>query len=106
MGRGTGDFAGIPVRSQSLKLRCPELMTTTFANFENHVLDDGHHFFVGQLPDSLRLEAAGFQALWNMHPEGFASPMNGMIWPRSDPYDGLLFQCDSRRVIAHCMYWT
>jgi hypothetical protein len=48
-------------------------MTTTYADFEGHVLDDGHHFFVGQLPDSLRLDAVDFDALWAMHPEGFDS---------------------------------
>jgi alkylated DNA repair dioxygenase AlkB len=46
-------------------------MTTTYADFEDHVLDDGHHFFVGRLPESLRLDAAGFEALWSIHPDSY-----------------------------------
>jgi hypothetical protein len=46
-------------------------MTTTYADFENHVLDDGHTFFVGQLPASLRLEADEFESLWAIHPDRY-----------------------------------
>ena len=49
----------------------PELMTTTYAEFEDHVLDDGHRLFVGQVPKSLRLDAAGFDALWTIHPDRY-----------------------------------
>lgn len=36
-----------------------------------HRLDDRHSFFVGALPDALRLDAAGFERLWALHPDDF-----------------------------------
>ena len=32
-------------------------MTDTYADFEAHILDDGHRLFVGRLPEDLRPEA-------------------------------------------------
>lgn len=46
-------------------------MTATYADFDDHVLDDGHHLFVGHLPESLRPDAAGFDALWALHPDRY-----------------------------------
>lgn len=36
---------------------------------EDDVLDDGHHLFVSRLPRELSPDAAGFEALWALHPE-------------------------------------
>ncbi len=46
-------------------------MTDTYADFEAHILDDGHRLFVGRLPEDLRPDAAGFEALWALHPEDY-----------------------------------
>src|SRR5262245_43650993 len=46
-------------------------MTAVYAEFENHTLDDGYHFFVGRLPDELQPDAARFEALWALHPDDF-----------------------------------
>ena len=46
-------------------------MAQTYASFEDHVLDDDHHFFVGRLPEDLRPDAAGFEALWALHPDDY-----------------------------------
>lgn len=59
------------------------LMTDSFADSEDHVLDDGRHLFVGTIPDSLRPDAAGFEILWATHPEDYhvvlmrGRPVNG-----------------------------
>lgn len=39
-------------------------MTATYADFEDHLLDDGRRFFIGRLPESLRPDKAGFDAPW------------------------------------------
>jgi alkylated DNA repair dioxygenase AlkB len=44
-------------------------MTNTYPEFEAHVLDDDHRFFVGRLPGELCPDAAGFEVLWNLHPK-------------------------------------
>jgi len=49
----------------------PEPMTDTYAEFEGHVLDDGHHGFVGRLPEALCPGQAGFDALWALHPDNY-----------------------------------
>jgi alkylated DNA repair dioxygenase AlkB len=36
-----------------------------------HRLDDRHSFFVGALPESLRLDRAAFEQLWSLHPDEF-----------------------------------
>jgi alkylated DNA repair dioxygenase AlkB len=46
-------------------------MTAPDADFDDHVLDDGHHFHVGRLPESLRPDAAGVEALWSLHPDRY-----------------------------------
>ena len=46
-------------------------MTDTYPEFEAHVLDDGHRFFVGRLPAELCPNGAGFEVLWNLHPKDF-----------------------------------
>jgi hypothetical protein len=46
-------------------------MTDSFADSEDHVLDDGHHFFVGTIPESLRPDTAWFEILWATHPEDY-----------------------------------
>src|SRR5687768_8864191 len=38
---------------------------------EKHFLDDTHVFLVGELPAELRLDAARFEELWQIHPESF-----------------------------------
>jgi hypothetical protein len=43
-------------------------MPATYAGFQDHVLDDGHHVFVGQLPEALGPDQVGFEALWTLHP--------------------------------------
>ncbi len=42
-----------------------------YPDFEAHVLDDGHHFYVGQLPDELLPDAVGFESLWGLHPDDY-----------------------------------
>lgn len=44
-------------------------MTASYVDIEDNALDDGHHLFVGRLPESLRPDAAGFDALWAIHPD-------------------------------------
>ncbi len=46
-------------------------MTNVYAEFETHVLDDGHRFFVGRLPGDLLPDAAGFESLWGLHPDDY-----------------------------------
>jgi alkylated DNA repair dioxygenase AlkB len=46
-------------------------MTDTYTEFEAHVLEDGHRFYVGRLPGNLCPDAAGFEVLWNLHPQDF-----------------------------------
>jgi alkylated DNA repair dioxygenase AlkB len=46
-------------------------MTAPYAGFADHLLDDGHHFFVGRLPEPLRPDATGFEALCALHPDDF-----------------------------------
>src|SRR4051812_31026890 len=46
-------------------------MTATYADFEGHSLDDGHPFFVGRLPEELRLDADGFEEFWALHPDAY-----------------------------------
>jgi alkylated DNA repair dioxygenase AlkB len=46
-------------------------MTAPDADLDDHVLDDGHHSHVGRLPESLRPDAAGFEALWSLHPDRY-----------------------------------
>jgi hypothetical protein len=36
-------------------------MTDIYPEFEAHVLEDGHRFFVGRLPEDLCPDAAGFE---------------------------------------------
>jgi alkylated DNA repair dioxygenase AlkB len=43
----------------------------TYAEFEAHVLDDGHRFFIGRVPGELCPNAAGFEVLWDLHPNDF-----------------------------------
>ena len=43
-----------------------------YENFECSALDDdGHLFFRGELPDRLRVDAAGFKTLWHLHPKEY-----------------------------------
>jgi alkylated DNA repair dioxygenase AlkB len=42
-----------------------------YRGFEALVLDGGGLFYTGALPDTLRVDEAGFEALWALHPEGF-----------------------------------
>jgi hypothetical protein len=46
-------------------------MTATYADLEDRVLDDGHHLFVGQVSESLRLDEAEFEAFWAIHPDSY-----------------------------------
>ncbi len=46
-------------------------MFTCYNGFERHELEDGHPFFVGELPQPLRFDAAGFEDLWCLHPAGY-----------------------------------
>ncbi len=46
-------------------------MPTAPDGFETHELDDEHVLFVGELPDALRLDETGFEALWQLHPEEY-----------------------------------
>jgi alkylated DNA repair dioxygenase AlkB len=46
-------------------------MIDTYAGFETHVLDDGHHFYVGRLPSELCPDAAGFEVLWDLQPRAY-----------------------------------
>lgn|GEM_PF-6838295 len=43
----------------------------TVLDLVEHRLDDRHSFFVGALPDALRLDGAGFDRLWALHPGDF-----------------------------------
>src|SRR4051812_12970819 len=49
----------------------PGTMSDTFDGFEAHDLDDGHRFFVGQIPGAMSPDAAGFDALWRIHPDDY-----------------------------------
>ena len=42
-----------------------------YPGFCCHVLDDGHCFYGGTLPDPLRLGAGEFEKLWDEHPADF-----------------------------------
>jgi alkylated DNA repair dioxygenase AlkB len=42
-----------------------------FDGFERHDLDGRHALYAGTLPAGLGVDAAGFEALWAMHPEDF-----------------------------------
>ncbi len=46
-------------------------MVTYYNGFERHELKDGQAFFVGELPEGLRFDAAGFEELWCLHPGGY-----------------------------------
>jgi hypothetical protein len=46
-------------------------MTDTYAEFEVHVLEDGHRFFVGRLPGKLGPDSAGFEVFWELHPSDY-----------------------------------
>jgi alkylated DNA repair dioxygenase AlkB len=46
-------------------------MTSAYVDFEDHALDDGHHLFVGRLPEGLRPDEAGFETLWALHPDDY-----------------------------------
>lgn len=46
-------------------------MAAHYAGFEEHVLDDGHRFFVGRLPDDLLVTPERFEGLWALHPEDY-----------------------------------
>ncbi|WP_435016589.1 alpha-ketoglutarate-dependent dioxygenase AlkB [Tundrisphaera sp. TA3] len=46
-------------------------MTVRYAGFEDYLLDDGHHFFAGRLPEHLRLDEVGFESLWAIHPDQY-----------------------------------
>jgi alkylated DNA repair dioxygenase AlkB len=46
-------------------------MTDTYAEFAAHVLDDGHRFFVGRLPNELSPDADEFEVLWDLHPDDY-----------------------------------
>lgn len=39
--------------------------------FKQHQLDERHQFYVGTLPERLRLSENEFEELWNLHPEEF-----------------------------------
>ncbi len=39
--------------------------------FERHALNDRHGFFSGSLPSALRPDSAGFEKLWDLHPDAF-----------------------------------
>src|SRR5262249_35752111 len=49
----------------------PSPMPDTYPEFEAHVLEDGHRFFVGRLPGELCPDEAGFEALWGLHPSDY-----------------------------------
>jgi hypothetical protein len=46
-------------------------MTDTYPDFEAHVLEDGHRFFVGRLPAELCPAESGFEALRDLHPNDY-----------------------------------
>jgi hypothetical protein len=46
-------------------------MTDTYAEYEAHVLDDSHRFFVGRLPEELRPDADEFKVLWDLRPNDY-----------------------------------
>lgn len=46
-------------------------MSDTFDGFEALDLDDGHRFLIGQLPNAMRPDPAGFDALWRIHPDDY-----------------------------------
>jgi alkylated DNA repair dioxygenase AlkB len=46
-------------------------MSVAYAGFEAHILDDGHHFFVGRLPETLLSGQDQFETLWRLHPSDF-----------------------------------
>jgi alkylated DNA repair dioxygenase AlkB len=46
-------------------------MTDTYPGFEVHVLEDGHRFHAGRLPGELYPDAAGFEAVWGLHPSDY-----------------------------------
>ena len=41
------------------------------SGFRSHQLDDKYFFFIGTLPDHLRLSAPGFEELWDLHPDDY-----------------------------------
>jgi alkylated DNA repair dioxygenase AlkB len=46
-------------------------MTDTYPGFEDHLLDDGHHFVVGRLPEGLCPDADAFEGPWALHPDDY-----------------------------------
>lgn len=64
-------------------------MNSPYADFEDHALDDGHHFFVGRLPTSLRPDAGGFESLWTFHPgrhyiiQRYGRPVETPLWQQA-----------------------
>jgi len=50
-------------------------MNNPYDGFEDHVLNDGRHFFVGQLPEEQRPDADEFEALWTLCPEKYDERM-------------------------------
>jgi len=52
-------------------------MNGPYPNLELHLLDDRHRFFEGRLPEELRPDASGFEALWDLHPDEYHEIMMG-----------------------------
>jgi len=46
-------------------------MSDTYAGFEAHILDDGHRFWVGRLPETRLPGQDQFETLWCLHPTTF-----------------------------------
>src|SRR3954453_17046307 len=49
----------------------PFANSATSTGLEDHDLGDGHRFLVGRLPEALRPDESGFEALWSIHPEDY-----------------------------------
>ena len=47
------------------------MLKANLPGFEAHQLDEGHKFWVGQLPDRLLPDPKEFAVLWAMHPAAF-----------------------------------
>jgi hypothetical protein len=64
-------------------------MTDNYAQFETHVLDDGHYFFVGRLSADLYPTAVDFEVLWDLHPSDYhviktyGRPVNTARWQQA-----------------------
>ena len=52
-----------------------------------HSLDDNHVFWQGQIPDTLDVDDAQFEALWALHPETFHEMQGNTLFSRVEKHE-------------------